>query len=71
MTKQPLISEALVDYLNALYPEACAELNDSERMIFFKAGRRDVVRHLTAVLKQQQKNATTAHVSILPVHPKS
>ncbi|MDA1338299.1 MAG: hypothetical protein O2871_02955 [bacterium] len=51
----PTIKEELIKYLNILFPEQCADLNDSERIIFYKSGQRSVVKHLIEKLKQQEE----------------
>lgn len=42
----PEVSQALIDELDRLFPEACPNLSDPERSIWFKVGQRDVVRFL-------------------------
>lgn len=51
----PVISKELVDYLDVLFPEQCADLNDTERHIFYKSGQRSVVKHLKEKFKIQQE----------------
>jgi len=51
----PVLKEELIEYLEVLFPEQCADLNDRERDIFYKAGQRSVVKHLIEKLKQQQE----------------
>ena len=52
----PILKEELIEYLDNLFPEKCAELNESERDIFYKAGQRSVVKHLIEKLKLQKEN---------------
>jgi hypothetical protein len=52
----PVLSKELVDYLDVLFPEQCADLNDSDRQIFYKSGQRSVVKHLREKYKLQQEN---------------
>lgn len=61
----PASVAGVLKYLDATFPNRCPEINDSERMVWFKAGQRDVVNHLlwlqanteveTRVLLQQPK----------------
>ena len=49
----PIIPEELIKYLNTLFPDQCADLKDSDREIFYKAGQRSVVNHLIEKFKIQ------------------
>lgn len=49
----PVIDDKLVDYLDSMFPEKCADLKDTEKEIFYKAGQRSVVKHLIEKLKLQ------------------
>jgi hypothetical protein len=51
--KIPLINRELLEYLNKLFPEQSADLQDSERTIFYKSGQRSVVKHLLEKSKYQ------------------
>ena len=51
--KTPLISEELINYLEQLFPEKCADLKDTEKEIFHKSGQRSVVNHLIEKFKLQ------------------
>ena len=51
----PQISKELIDYLDAMFPDKCAELKDTERDIFYKSGQRSVVSHLIDKFKIQQE----------------
>lgn len=51
--KLPLISNDLVVYLDEMFPDKCPDLKESEREIFYKAGQRSVVNHLTEKAKFQ------------------
>jgi len=51
----PVLREELINYLDVLFPEKCAEINDSERTIFYKAGQRSVVKHLIEKFKLQKE----------------
>lgn len=46
-----LYSEDLIKALNKKYPAKVPDLNDSDRLIWFKAGQRDVVEHLLFLLR--------------------
>ena len=51
----PILSEELIDYLDTLFPEKCADLQENEKEIFYKSGQRSVVTHLIEKQKQQQE----------------
>lgn len=51
----PLLSKELIDYLDEMFPDKCAELKDTERDIFYKSGQRSVVSHLIDKFKIQQE----------------
>ncbi len=42
----PNLSEELIQYLDTLFPEKCADLNQTEKEIFYQSGQRSVVKHL-------------------------
>ena len=54
--KTPLISEELIDYLEQLFPDKCADLKDTEKEVFYKSGQRSVVNHLIEQFKIQGEN---------------
>ena len=49
----PSISNALVEALDEMFPVQCPRLDDTDRMIWFRAGQRAVVDFLIARHKQQ------------------
>ena len=51
--KTPLISEELINYLEQLFPDKCADLKDTEKEVFYKSGQRSVVNHLIEQFKIQ------------------
>jgi|TARA_X000001382_G_scaffold26517_2_gene17017 hypothetical protein len=51
----PILSEELIDYLDTLFPEKCADLQDTEKEIFYKSGQRSVVKHLIEKHKLQKE----------------
>lgn len=51
----PILSEELIDYLDTLFPEKCADLQENEKEIFYKSGQRSVVKHLKEKFKIQQE----------------
>lgn len=53
----PDLSPAWVDALDALFPERCPDIQDTERAIWMYAGKRALVRDLRVVLKRQQEQA--------------
>ena len=54
--KVPLISDELTEYLDRLFPNQCAELDQDEKNIFYKSGQRSVVNHLIEKRKIQKEN---------------
>jgi len=53
--KTPLISEELINYLEQLFPDKCADLKDTEKEVFYKSGQRSVVNHLIEKYKIQEE----------------
>ena len=51
----PILSEELIDYLDTLFPEKCADLNQTEKEIFYQSGQRSVVNHLIEKYKIQEE----------------
>jgi len=51
----PTITDELVNYLDSLFPEKCADLQESEKEIFYKSGQRSVVKHFIEKQKQQSE----------------
>ena len=49
----PIISNELIKYLDSIFPDRCADLQDTEKKIFYKSGQRSVVSHL---IKQKKKH---------------
>ena len=54
--KTPQISEELINYLEQLFPDKCADLKDTEKEVFYKSGQRSVVNHLIEQFKIQGEN---------------
>lgn len=54
-TTVPPLSEQLIEYLESLYPIESPDLDSSDRMIWFLAGRQDVVRCLRSKFEEQQE----------------
>ena len=54
--KTPRINKELVEYLDRLFPNQCAELDQEEKEIFYKSGQRSVVNHLIEKHKIQREN---------------
>ena len=52
----PIISNDLIKYLNDIFPDRCADLQDTEKQVFYKSGQRSVVNHLTKEKKIQEEN---------------
>ena len=59
MANKPLLTEELIAYLEDLFPDRCADINDNERTIFYKSGQRSVVNHLREELKKQTEYEET------------
>ena len=57
--KLPPISEELLKSLNGLFPHRCAELGDTERVIWYKAGARSVIDFLITAYREQNENILT------------
>jgi len=53
--KVPIITKELVEYLDILFPEKCADLTDNEKQTFYKSGQRSVVNHLIEKYKIQEE----------------
>ena len=58
MTKSKIlvITEEMIDYLDKLFPDKCADLKDTDKEIFYKSGQRSVVNHLKEQFKIQGEN---------------
>ena len=55
-SKIPVITEEMIDYLDKLFPDKCADLKDTDKEIFYKSGQRSVVNHLKEQFKIQREN---------------
>lgn len=55
--KIPHITDELVEFLDALYPERCPELSWTDREVWARAGERRVVRKLKQMLADQIERA--------------
>ena len=55
-SKIPVITEEMIDYLDKLFPDKCADLEDTDKEIFYKSGQRSVVNHLKEQFKIQGEN---------------
>jgi hypothetical protein len=53
----PRLSEQLIAALGAQFPERAAELDWSEKEVWFRAGQVSVVRWLAAKLEEQEEGA--------------
>ena len=51
-----MINERIINYLKRKFPDKSPELSESEKEIWFKAGQVSVVKHLEALLKDQENN---------------
>lgn len=55
-SKIPVITEEMINYLDKLFPDKCADLKDTDKEIFYKSGQRSVVNHLKEQFKIQGEN---------------
>ena len=56
----PLISEAMINRLEQLYPDKCPDLTNSEKDVWFKSGQVSVIRFLRQTYNDQlQQNILT------------
>lgn len=53
--KFPDVSAVLVEYLDNLFPEKSADLQWSDRDVWYKAGQRSVINFLIDKLNQQEE----------------
>ena len=52
----PRIPEALLKELNKRFPECCADLEWSEKQVWFMSGQRAVVRFLNHIFTEHQRD---------------
>lgn len=52
MDDKPLASQALLDYLDSVFPDECPDLSLTDRQVWFNAGRASVVRKLKSDIKE-------------------
>ena len=63
----PGLTRELVEGLDALVPERCPGLKQSEREIWMYAGKRELVRNLKTVFERQEReHARTPHLGLMP-----
>lgn len=62
----PFVPRELVDSLDRVYPARHPAINDTDRMIWFKAGQRAVVETLQEWLKAQDETLADAPEGRLP-----
>ena len=55
-------ARALIDHLDRLYPAAPPSLDDPDRHIWFKAGQRNVVDHLLALIRESEERGNVLEV---------
>ena len=53
--KIPIITKEIIDYLDSLFPDKCAELGQTEKEVMYKSGQRSVVNHLIEKYKIQEE----------------
>lgn len=58
----PQLTEQLIAALAAQFPERAAELDWSEKEVWFKGGQASVVRFLASKLEEQQEGVFTLEV---------
>lgn len=54
--KAPLITQELIEYLDFICPDAAPSLKDSDREVWFKAGKVNLVQHLRSVHEEQHQS---------------
>ena len=52
----PELSEDLINALDERFPEASADLQWTEKEIWYKAGQRSVVKFLLQIMREQEEN---------------
>ena len=62
MVPLPQLSERLIAALAAQFPERAADIDWSEKEVWFKSGQVSVVRWLAAQLEEQQEGAFVLEV---------
>jgi len=56
----PTLSKNLIDKLDKLFPDKCADLTDDDRMVWYKSGQRSVINYLRQIYDEQlQDNIIT------------
>tara|TARA_Y100000114_G_C11534106_1_gene219397 strand:+ start:357 stop:539 length:183 start_codon:yes stop_codon:yes gene_type:complete len=55
-TKLPKVDKLLVEKLEDLFPEQSADLQWSEKEVWYKAGQRSVIRFLHEIIKEQEED---------------
>ena len=53
--KMPDISKELIEVLNKLFPERSAELEWTEKEVWFRTGQRNIIRFLNSHFTEQNK----------------
>ena len=54
--KIPMLHRQQVEALDALFPEQTPELDWSDRMIWYRAGQRHLIRFLWKQIEEQEEN---------------
>jgi len=52
--KCPTVPKELIRFLASIYPDRCARLDETERLIFYRAGQRSVIDYLIQRYNEQQ-----------------
>ena len=52
----PALSEDLINALDERFPESCADLQWTEKEIWYKAGQRSVVKFLLQIMREQEED---------------
>lgn len=63
MDKAPPISQELITFLDARYPDKSPNPDDTERQIWRKVGNVEVVRFLKRLFEEQNENILETKVS--------
>lgn len=56
MDETPPIPKQLIDWLSERIPDRCASLDQSDREVWFNAGKRNVVNFLVDKYNEQNQN---------------
>jgi len=58
----PIITDELINSLNAVFPDRCPDLSLSDREVWYRAGQRSVVDYLIEQQLRQKETMLTSRV---------